>query len=75
MGKALGSKNLMVAFFICTHLRYMAVPMKKSRKMSRDSTVDLKNDCNRNRECLESWAPSERSLKDAKSILKLKKYM
>ena len=41
---------------------------EKSRKMSRDRTVDLKNDCNRNRECLESWAPSERTLKDAKSV-------
>ena len=68
MGKALGSKNLMVAFFICNPPRLHGRSYEKSRKMSRDRTVDLKNDCNRNRECLESWAPSKRSLKDAKSV-------
>ena len=57
MGKALGSKNLMVAFFICNPPRLHGRSYEKSRKMSRDRTVDLKNDCNRNRECLESWAP------------------
>ena len=67
MGKALGSKNLMVAFFICNPHRLHGRSYEKSRKMSRDRTVDLKNDCNRNRECLESWVPSKRSLKDAKN--------
>ena len=68
MGKALGSKNLMVAFFICNPPRLHGRSYEKSRKMSRDRTVDLKNDCNRNGECLESWVPSKRSLKDAKSV-------
>ena len=51
MGKALGGKNFMVASFTSVtrrrhDARALAVHIK-SRKMSQDRTVDLKNDCNR----------------------------
>ena len=50
MGKALGSKNLMVAFFICNRTSITWPFLCKSRKMSRDRTVDLENGCDRTRE-------------------------
>ena len=56
MGKALGSKNLMVAFFICNPPPLHGRSYEKSRKMSRDRTVDLKNDCSRPQDRPESWA-------------------
>ena len=47
MGKALGSKNLMVAFFMCNPPLLHGVSYVKGRKMSRDRTVDLENGCDR----------------------------
>ena len=50
MGKALGSKNLMVAFFICNPPLLHGRSYVKVGKMSRDRTVDLENGCDRTRE-------------------------
>ena len=48
MGKALGSKNLMVAFFICNPPllgSYMAVPMVKVEQMSQVfASLSIKHD-------------------------------
>ena len=50
MGKELGSKNSMVAFFICNPPLLHGRSYVKVGKCSRDRTVDLENGCDRTRE-------------------------
>ena len=71
MGKALGSKNLMVAFFICNPPPLHGRSYEKSRKMKRDRTVDiLKNDCNRPQD-----RPVPRKLSIVENLVKIYKIL